>query len=274
MRLRILVLILLLFALCASSAPSTADIIVLTNGEEVSGRLEAEAIHLVKENGGDLTIPLRSIQRIALQGDDATVELVDGTKIHGRINQREITVASNLFSSSFQLDQISEIRINAHNEDLPFALEDIETGIEYPELERQLQLSLPLAALSTERAFLRNLNNIRINQAFIRSLRISREDLVRSSHISTRIVFEVPRSHDRKVDFTVTIRDSQGVMKQGFATRKSILEGSSGTFTIGIKVNKKRLEESIQDGTGTWELKVVVEDKGESPELFITVPIP
>lgn len=115
------VLVFLASMLGALSAP--ADTVHLRNGDSLEGRLSPESLTIENSSQGELVIPVASIARLRF-ADDATepgwveVELVDGTKLPGRLLTDRLLLQRDLFSNALDLATVEEITIEGRHEPL------------------------------------------------------------------------------------------------------------------------------------------------------------
>lgn len=91
---------------------ASADTVQLRNGETVTGTVVAEALTLETADRGDLVIPVSSIAEVRFREDgDVSVTLVDGSELHGELAAETIVLSQDLFSNSFDVQEIASITV-------------------------------------------------------------------------------------------------------------------------------------------------------------------
>lgn len=92
------------------AAAAAADTAVLTSGETVEGRVQAEAL-TVQGAQGQLVIPVSSMRTVRFDGARVTVVLTDGQELAGELVDEAVELDRGLFASSFAPEQLAELRL-------------------------------------------------------------------------------------------------------------------------------------------------------------------
>ena len=241
------------------AASARADVVVLHSGQEVVGRLKVNEVSIRTDGVANLIIPLSSIRTLRFHDQQVVVELSDGRQVEGTFAESIILLESELLVKSFPVDQISEVRVTAHDETFPLPIEEIDPKLQYPPRQERLVLSIPLSELREHIAFRRQLDNLPIVDTRIKNISILREKSGRKKvSLDLKFTVEVGRSHDREVEVEISATD--GATKvQGARRRFEVEEEKTRTVSLTVKLDREFFERAVSN-QGRLQISITAHD--------------